>query len=278
LNRQHFLAWRDYMLNARIITALVALLIFVAALFYLSKSAWALFLMPGLLIGAWEWAALAKWPSVVRNIYVALLAVLAYVVWYLVTADARVATFLYATALAFWLVAAPLWLLRGWQIRHPMLLGLTGIVLLLPLWLALVQLQIEPRVLLLLMITIWISDTAALICGKLWGKRKLAPSISPGKTWLGVTGALAGVTLYYVIVSMNFSTGHIVLSGTIGLAVFLALTVLGVEGDLFESWIKRTAGVKDSGTILPGHGGVLDRIDALTPSMPIAALILAWFA
>jgi phosphatidate cytidylyltransferase len=266
------------MLNARIITALVALLIFVAALFYLSKSVWALFLMPGLLIGAWEWAALAKWPSVVRNIYVALLAVLAYVVWYLVTADARVATFLYAMALAFWLVAAPLWLLRGWQIRHPMLLGLTGIVLLLPLWLALVQLQIEPQVLLFLMITIWISDTTALICGKLWGKRKLAPSISPGKTWVGVTGALVGVTLYYVIVSMNFSTGHIVLSGTIGLVVFLALTVLGVEGDLFESWIKRTAGVKDSGTILPGHGGVLDRIDALTSSMPAAALILAWFA
>lgn len=266
------------MLNARIITALVALLIFVAALFYLSKPAWALFLMPGLLIGAWEWAALAKWPSVGRNIYVALMTVLGFAVWHVIGADTRVATILYAMALVFWLVAAPLWLWRGWRLRHPLLLGLTGIVLLLPLWLALVQLQGEPRVLLLLMITIWISDTAALLCGKQWGKRKLAPSISPGKTWEGVAGALAGVTLYYVIISVYFSTGHTVLSGAAGLAVFLALTVLGVEGDLFESWIKRTAGVKDSGTILPGHGGILDRIDALTSSMPVAALILAWFA
>jgi phosphatidate cytidylyltransferase len=266
------------MLNARILTALVALLIFVAALFYLSKSAWALFLIPGLLIGAWEWAALAKWPSVGRNIYVTLIAVLSFAVWHVVAADARVAAILYVTSLVFWLVVAPLWLLRGWKLWHPVLLGLTGIVLLLPLWLALVQLQVEPRVLLLLMITIWISDTTALVCGKRWGRRKLAPSISPGKTWEGVAGAVAGVTLYYVIISVYFSTGHAVLSGAAGLAVFLALTILGVEGDLFESWIKRTAGVKDSGTILPGHGGILDRIDALTSSMPAAALILAGFA
>jgi phosphatidate cytidylyltransferase len=266
------------MLNARVLTALIVLLVFIAALFYLSKSAWAVFLMPGMLIGAWEWAALAKWPSMGRNIYVAFMAALGFAVWHMIAMDARVAIILYTVALAFWLVVAPLWLMQGWKPQHPLLMGLTGIVLLLPLWLALVQLQVEPRVLLLLMIIIWISDTTALICGKWWGKHKLAPSISPGKTWEGVAGALTGVTLYYVIVSMNFSTGYTALAGAAGLTVFLALTLFGMEGDLFESWIKRTAGVKDSGTILPGHGGVLDRIDALTSSMPAAALILAWFA
>jgi phosphatidate cytidylyltransferase len=125
---------------------------------------------------------------------------------------------------------------------------------------------------------IWISDTTAFLCGKRWGKHKLAPSISPGKTGEGVAGALAGVTMYYAMVSLSFPSGHTVLNGIAGLAVFLALTALGVEGDLFESWIKRTASVKDSGTVLPGHGGILDRVDALTSSMPIAALILTWFA
>ena len=128
------------------------------------------------------------------------------------------------------------------------------------------------------MAIVWISDTAAFLCGKQWGRCKLAPSISPGKTWEGVAGAFGGVTLYYVILSVCFASGHAVLDGAMGFAVFLALTALGVEGDLFESWIKRTAGVKDSGTVLPGHGGILDRIDALTSSMPAAALVLAWCA
>lgn len=268
------------MLKARLVTAIVALPLFLASLFYLPRMGWALFLMLWVLIGAWEWAALGKWSVAARLCYVALVAALGGVIWLSVVtpAYARGAMLLYAVALVFWLVIVPPWLANGWRILNPLLFALTGLILLLPLWLALVQLQAEPGVLLILMITIWVSDTAAYFCGKRWGRRKLAPAVSPGKTWEGVAGALAGVTLYYVLVSVGFPTGHAVLTGAAGLAVFLALTILGIEGDLFESWIKRTADVKDSGTVLPGHGGILDRVDALTPSMPAAALILAWFA
>ena len=268
------------MLIARLCTALVALLVFLAALFYLPQIGWALFLMPWLLIGAWEWTTLVKWPLAARIIYLLVAGALCGALWILVVAPAyaEAGIMLYTIALGFWLLVAPLWLARGWRARHPLPLALTGMVLLLPLWLALVQLQGEPRLLLILLIIIWISDTAAFLSGKRWGQRKLAPAISPGKTWEGVAGALAAVTLYYVFVPADLTTGHAVLNGAAGLAVFLALTVLGMEGDLFESWIKRTAKVKDSGTVLPGHGGILDRVDALTPSMPVAALLLAWFA
>ena len=268
------------MLSARLLTALIALAVFLAALFYLPKAGWALFLLPLLLIGAWEWALLAKWPVTGRVTYLAAMATLSAVLWLFVVVpgNAVAGITLYAIALAFWLVAVPCWLARGWRVQHPLLLALTGVILLLLLWLALVQLQAQPRVLLSLMVILWISDTAAFLCGRRWGKHKLAPAISPGKTWEGVAGAMVGVTLYYLILNANFASGHAVLSGAWGLAVFLGLTVLGVEGDLFESWIKRTAGVKDSGAILPGHGGILDRVDALTSSIPAAALLLAWFA
>ena len=269
-------------MSARIRTALIALPLFLAALFYLPQAGWALFLMLWMVVGAWEWAVLAKWPRWVCVAYGA--SVIAYGAllwaWVITPNDMRIAILLYAVTLVFWLVIAPLWMGLGWRVLNPCLLALTGWILLLPLWLALVQLvqhPTQPGLLLILMITIWISDTAAYLCGKRWGRRKLAASISPGKTWEGVAGALVGVSLYYVVIGVGFPTGHAVLSGATGMAVFLALAVLGVEGDLFESWIKRTAGAKDSGTILPGHGGILYRVDALTSSMPAAALILAWY-
>ena len=124
------------------------------------------------------------------------------------------------------------------------------------------------------MAIVWISDTAAYVCGRCWGRRKLAVTISPGKTWEGAWGALAGVALYYVIIGASGMMTHPVLHGLSGFAIFMVMALLGIEGDLFESWIKRVAGVKDSGAFFPGHGGVLDRIDALTASMPLAALLL----
>ena len=268
------------MLATRIRTALIALPLFLGALFYLPKPGWMLFLLPWLLIGAWEWSALAQWRRVARVQYVLLTGALCAVLWIFVIIPVRVGVEMavYLVASGFWLAVAPWWLARGRRIQHSLALALTGWIVLLPMWLAMVQLRAEPRVLLMLMIVLWIADTAAFFCGKRWGRHKLAPSISPGKTWEGVAGALAGTTLYYGVISSAFPAGHAVLSGLMGLFVFWLLTALGVEGDLFESWIKRTAGVKDSGTVLPGHGGVLDRVDALTSTLPVAALILACYA
>jgi phosphatidate cytidylyltransferase len=149
------------------------------------------------------------------------------------------------------------------------MLLIAGIIVLLPTWLALARLQQEPLRLLALLAVVWIADTAAFFTGKLFGKHKLAPSISPGKTWEGVAGAMVAVALYAWMVSA-MESGH---SIEVITGLFLAMTVLSILGDLFESWLKRAAGVKDSSNLLPGHGGILDRIDGVTAALPLAALL-----
>jgi phosphatidate cytidylyltransferase len=106
------------------------------------------------------------------------------------------------------------------------------------------------------------------------GRHKLAPTISPGKTWEGVAGAAAGVAIYFVVLQFLVPDPRPALNGAAGALAFAALLALSIEGDLFESWLKRQAGVKDSGRLLPGHGGVLDRIDGLTATLPVVALLV----
>jgi phosphatidate cytidylyltransferase len=133
---------------------------------------------------------------------------------------------------------------------------------------------VSPWMLLFVMCLVWVADIAAYFAGRKFGKRKLAPSISPGKTWEGVAGALLGVSVY-VILAWSFSPdfAHRELLPIVLLASWLWVG-LAVIGDLFESAVKRQAGVKDSGALLPGHGGLLDRIDALTSTLPLAALAM----
>jgi phosphatidate cytidylyltransferase len=125
------------------------------------------------------------------------------------------------------------------------------------------------------MALVWVADTAAYFSGKKFGKHKLAPAISPGKTWEGVIGAMLGATIYAVAAAWY---GGLVLDFINYLPLFPVCwlwVMLSVEGDLFESAIKRQAGAKDSGTLLPGHGGILDRIDALTSTLPLVGLVLS---
>ena len=173
-------------------------------------------------------------------------------------------------AAAFWLLIAPLWLWRGVTAGHQRLLALAGVPLLLPAGLAMVALPAR-QVLAVLVLT-WIADTTAYFAGTRWGRRKLAPSVSPGKTWEGAAGGLAGVLVYAGI--MAAMAEGIAWAPLLGAAALLA--VLSIVGDLFESAAKRQAAVKDSGTLLPGHGGILDRIDSATSTLPIAAALAPW--
>ncbi len=267
------------MLRTRIYTALVLLPLLLAAMFYAPRVVWGGLLMVMMLIGAWEWGALAGWRPAGRVAFASTQGIFALILWQFVyrvdVPDLRLSVVVYGLSLLFWLLIAPLWLARQWRVSSPLAMFAAGTVLLLPAWLALLQMQAQAWLLLMLMAIVWISDTAAYFCGKRWGRRRLAPDISPGKTWEGVYGALAGVTVYYLLLSTTGAVPPGILQGLAGCGIFVLLTILGVEGDLFESWIKRTAGVKDSGTVLPGHGGVLDRIDALIASMPAAALMLS---
>ena len=153
-------------------------------------------------------------------------------------------------------------------IRSPSI-GVAMLVLV-PAALALVVLR--PQNVIEVLLLVWIADTAAYFVGRAWGRRKLAPSISPGKTWEGAWGGIAAAIAYAMI-------GGTFLLGTAGwLSLFLvgvALAVISIVGDLFESAAKRQAGVKDSGALLPGHGGILDRVDSAAAVLPVAALLLS---
>ena len=120
----------------------------------------------------------------------------------------------------------------------------------------------------------WVADTAAYAAGRTWGRHRLAPRISPAKTWEGVAGACAAVAVYYVAL-LFLAPEWRWLHGWSGALLFAGVTLMSIVGDLYESWVKRQAGVKDSGALLPGHGGVLDRIDSMNSSLPFAALLLA---
>lgn len=266
------------MFRTRVLTAAVLLPLFVGGMFFLPTGWWAALLLPLVLAGAWEWAALVgfarsgQWGFCLFVLITGVLVLLGEH-YFSVVAIEQVA---YWMSVAFWLVCAPLWLRFGWRVRQPLLLILTGWLLIVPTWLALLRLQAWPWLLLAVLGVVWIADSAAYFAGRTWGRRKLAPLISPGKTWEGVAGAAVAVAVYHALV-WYFGFRSVTLEIGVAAALLVAcLLPLSILGDLFESWIKRQAGVKDSGTLLPGHGGVLDRIDALTSTLPLAALVVPW--
>lgn len=267
------------MLGQRILTAVLLLAGFLYAMFELTSLGWALTCAGILLVGAWEWARLAGWKPMASMAWLALCAAS---MGGLMRADSALFDAgLFLAAVLFWLTAVPWWIHRERAWSHPLWRAASGVLVLLPAWWALVRLrELGAEFLLGLMIVIWISDTAAYFTGRAFGRRKLAPRTSPGKTWEGLAGALLATAVYALVLDalggawrerLEITTPALVL-------VVWALALLGVLGDLFESWIKRVAGVKDSGRLLPGHGGVLDRIDALTPMLPAAALGVLWLS
>lgn len=260
------------MFLTRALTALVALAVFAAALVVLPNWAWALFLLPGIFIASWEWAALAAYSPSARAGYSAFNGLTAFAFLYF--AQDQTQLWVFFVSCAFWVLVAPFWLRAKWNVRNALVLGVVGWIALVPMWLALVRLQAQPWALLVFMSVIWIADTFAYLAGRKFGRHKLAPRISPGKSWEGVIGAAAALGVYYAVLWFIVPVGTQVLPAGSALVLFAALLALSIEGDLFESWMKRQAGVKDSGKLLPGHGGVLDRIDGLTSTMPAAALAL----
>jgi phosphatidate cytidylyltransferase len=265
------------MLKQRLLTVAVVLPLLLAAMFLLPGVWWRLALVAPLLVAAREWSRLARFGRVGEAIFLGVLAIGIAVLWSTANSVAAggqngvaTARVIYFFSLAFWLLVAPCWLWYKLAVRNRCALTAAGVVVLLPIWLALAQLQRNPVSLLLLFGVVWIADTAAYFFGHVFGKHKLAPAISPGKTWEGVGGALVAVTVYALVLYLARIMGR---DGLFLVAAFLGMTIFSIVGDLFESWLKRGAGVKDSGAILPGHGGMLDRIDGLMAALPLAALI-----
>lgn len=275
------------MLKQRVITAIVLLAVLLPALF--ASAPWPFALLTLLAIGAagWEWGRLNGARSLAWAMGVALA---------LACAAAFAAGWAGAAPAAAWWIAAALWVLGGaWVLQRgvagwpPVPIGLRwvlGLALLWAGWLALANARaIGINFILSVMCLVWAADIAAYFGGRAFGRRKLAPAISPGKSWEGVWSGMAGVVLLALAwrwldrsVAVDSPSLYTRLDQRLGLAAALlgalALAALSVVGDLFESLVKRSAGAKDSSGLLPGHGGVLDRIDALLPVLP-AALALA---
>jgi phosphatidate cytidylyltransferase len=256
--------------TSRIVTALILLIIFVPALFWAPVSLWMVLTAGVVGLAGFEWGRIAGFPEPLPLAYAVLLSACSLALGFLLEQQAFHHSLLWL-AVAFWTLIVPLWLSWRWEIKNPFILAMVGTIVLLPTWVALVTLRNSgPWILLGVMTVVWIADSAAYFAGRKFGMHKLAPAISPGKTWEGVMGAGIALALYASAISAA------IVGLRIAGALFLTASLLyfSILGDLFESWMKRVAGVKDSGKILPGHGGILDRIDALTAALPIGATIL----
>jgi len=271
------------MLKTRVITALVLLAVLLPILFLLPAIYIGAFFLITLLAAAWEWGSLLA-PEARRAPWLYVLFCLVIILILLGMQNASWQFALLILAVIFWFFIAPFILAKGINLSlqklRPFYVVL-GLILLPATWFSLVFLRELGLVFLLTSITlVWVADIGAYFVGKAFGKRKLAVQISPGKS---VEGAIGGLVLSYgyallCVIYLPFESS---LFGAWAIRfgwvpMFLMVTVLvafSIFGDLFESQLKRLAGVKDSSHLLPGHGGVLDRIDALIPTMPIAALL-----
>jgi phosphatidate cytidylyltransferase len=259
------------MLKLRVLTAVVALGALLVVLFVLPPAIAQGVFAALILAGAWEWSGfLRPEKAAVRFVYVGLIAALLAAASVGLANEFAVGVIL-KVALAWWLIAlfwvfvfpTPIPKLAGW---------ICGALVLIPAYLAIMSLySLQPALLLFVLIIVWVADIGAYFTGKRFGKVKLAPKISPGKTWEGVFGGLLAVAALALVRARWLDIEIAVL-----LPFCLAVAIISIIGDLTVSMFKRNAGVKDSGRLFPGHGGVLDRIDSVTAAAPLFALGISW--
>jgi phosphatidate cytidylyltransferase len=257
-------------IRKRVGTAAVLIAILVAVLFCPWPEATVVALIVVVLAGAWEWSAFLRASSTgLRIFYVAVVAALLPAVWYFTESHDGLKLVL-QIAVLWWIVAL------GWVMFAPRLVSswaaaVAGVLALVPAWIALMRLRLDfengAEWVLFALILVQVADIGAFFVGRRFGRRRLAPNVSPGKTWEGVIGGVVASAVVAIIGSNRFD---------VPLAQFLPLCVavvaFSIVGDLTESLLKRFAGLKDSGRLFPGHGGVMDRIDSVTGAAPVLFL------
>ena len=257
------------MLKTRIITAVFALVV-VSIVLFVIPPLYAEFVIGLLMVaGALEWAALLDaHSSTQRLIYTALVAVTIVGAWFGIAGHAGL---ILQTACVWWALAF-LWNLRFPTPIPNALRWICGFLVIVPLFVALILLFRQGvEYLIFMLLIVWVADGGAYFAGKAFGRVKLAPAISPGKTWEGVVGGFVLVAALAATVAVWQGLGVAVL-----VPFCLAVAAVSIVGDLTVSMFKRTAGVKDSGTLFPGHGGVLDRVDSVAAAAPLFVLGMSW--
>ena len=267
------------MLIQRVITAVILVPLIILAIFRLSNEQLALVFTMITLIGAWEWSNLIELNYVFKKLaYVFLVGLLIFLIWEFAQTKFEIEIILLIASVWWLVVSLMLCFYKSSWLRSSglsIILKISGFIVLVPAWLALVELHNHGvAMLMFFLIIIWVADISAYFFGKRFGKNKLAPELSPGKSREGVIGALFACVIVSIIGIQFFSVDK---KAWIFFTILCVLTALiSVVGDLFESLLKRKAGMKDSGKILPGHGGVLDRIDSITAAAPFYTLGLNW--
>jgi phosphatidate cytidylyltransferase len=256
------------MTGVRVISALCIAALLLLALLWVPATWSAAVLSLVLLAAAWEWSAFIGTRLAPRLLFMFVLAGLCALWWQLSGSGQGLRALLW---LAFaWWCAATLWIIAQWRTSRP-LIALAGVLGLSFAWLALARMLVDwpqgQHAVLYALLIVWVADSGAYFAGRQWGAAKLAPTISPGKTWAGLWGGLAVCSLLALAVAFWRGLPPLPL-----LAVTLVAGLYSVVGDLTESLAKRYAGVKDSGTLIPGHGGVLDRFDSLLAAAPVLML------
>ncbi len=287
------------MLKKRIITAVILAPAAIAAIFYLPLTYFGCLLLAILAIGAWEWASMMGLNTKLSRLFYALSTTgLILILWYYIPPETlwlslhslqQGAISLLWLSITWWGVALVLMFNYpkcGLWAKSPLIIAILGWFVLIPTWLAFMILRSNSylsndfygaQLLLFLFILVWSADIGAYFVGKSVGKHKLMPNVSPGKTVEGFFGGIAFSVLLTLAVFFFLGWSSDKLFSALCVAVLIA--TISVLGDLTESMFKRQAGIKDSGSILPGHGGILDRIDSLTATAPVFALcsvLLGW--
>lgn len=260
------------MLKQRILTAIVAGSALLLVLFVLPPLAAEIMIAAFFLAAAWEWSGFLTLKSrAARLAYVALIGALLVTVGWLLPRETTVDIVL-RIGIAWWF-AALVWAFF-WPTRIAKPVGwICGALVMVPAYIALVELyKLQPGVLLFVLIIVWSADIGAYFTGKRFGRVQLAPNISPGKTWEGVIGGLSAVVVVLVLASKYWLEIDI----AVVVPFCLAVATVSIVGDLTVSMFKRNAGLKDSGKVFPGHGGVLDRIDSVAAAAPLFALGIGW--
>jgi len=271
------------MLYQRVLTAVVLIPLFILAVLKLDAPWFAGLLALFILLGAWEWAALSGLTTFFGKLFYCFVVLSGLFLLYQGLSVEWLSLAVLASGVIWWALAL-LWLKMsrpdaGQSRNAGFYKPVAGLFVLIPAWYALVMLHEQQSHqgavwVLYIFVLVWLADIGAYFSGKRFGRTKLAPTLSPGKTWEGVLGCLMVVGLYAVAVAIF--TGMTVQPAVMLVLLSLLVSLLSVAGDLFESLFKRQAGVKDSGSLFPGHGGVMDRIDSLTAAVPLYVSGLLW--